>query len=93
MKNIEDCSPEITTIIAGLLASGHYTYKNSAGEPGVAEFRFDSEWKKDGLRSPKIIHAVEDAVAIWVDLQAELKERATLDAEKESDPGNQNTTP
>lgn len=72
-----------SNIMAGLLASGHYTSlkhhpgaEDQAAEPSVRRFDYGQDWKKDGVPRRVFVHAVEDAVSLLKDLEAELERQA-----------------
>ena len=76
-KNIRShpgCHLELATqIMAGLLASGHYTEMvEEEDTPRPHRLDVGKEWKEVGSRQRFICHAVEDAVSLLKDLEDEV---------------------
>ena len=67
-------------IMAGLLASGHYTELDTSGvpegEPRVRYFDNGSEWKEEGELQRCSRYVVGDAIMLLSNLRAELAQQA-----------------
>jgi hypothetical protein len=71
MKKALDSTQEIAAIVAGLLASGHYTELDHDDDPSVRQYDTGSDWLEQGEKSRYRMHVMDDAFAIWRRIQTD----------------------
>lgn len=83
MKLTPADEPLLTQLVAGLLASGHYTgIDPDDGEPYFRAFDFGKDWRKeDGLPQRYSCKAVEDSWYILQQIKYNLQDDDEVDAQ------------
>ena len=60
----------IVQLVAGLLASGHYTYPEDEDDaPGLKSYDIGASWQEDGYPRRHLIHALDDAEMLLRDIE------------------------
>lgn len=80
-------------ILAGLLASGHYTYESEGdaddpgGTPKLKTWDGGKEWREDGHERRYVRHAIDDAESLLEDMERRLAESPSPLARQRSSVG------